>query len=92
MEKRMTLMSITVWLLFGGIAGWIVSIIAGTDVRHGILSSIAVGIIGALIGGFIVTSVGGRGINAGLDLYSLLVAVFGATALLLGYKALSRSL
>lgn len=87
----MTLMSIIVWLLFGGIAGWIASIIAGTNARQNMIENIVVGIIGAIVGGFIVTSLGGRGISAGLDLRSLLVAVFGATMLLLGYRALSRS-
>lgn len=88
----MTLMSIVVWLLFGGIAGWIASIITGTNVRQGVMENITVGIIGAIVGGYIVTILGGRGISAGLDLHSLLVAVFGATVLLLGYRALSRSL
>lgn len=88
----MTLMSIIVWLMFGGIAGWIASLIAGTNYRQGIAENIVVGCIGALTGGFIVSWLGGRGISAGFDPYSLLVAVVGATALLLGYRAVSRSM
>ena len=41
------------WLIFGGLVGWIASKIMGTDAQQGILLNIIVGIIGAMIGGFL---------------------------------------
>ena len=86
----MSVMSIIVWLIFGGIAGWIASIIAGTNENQGVVGNIIVGIIGAILGGFVVTQFGGREVSAGLDLYSMLVAIFGAVILLFGYRALTH--
>ncbi len=45
--------SIIFWLIFGGLVGWIASKIMGTDAQQGILLNIIVGIVGALIGGFL---------------------------------------
>lgn len=69
------------WIILGGIAGWIASIIAGTDRQMGIFANIVVGIIGALIGGFIMSAIGASDVN-GFNLYSLLVAILGAVILL----------
>jgi len=46
-------MGIIAWLIFGGLVGWIASKIMGTDAQQGILLNIIVGIVGALIGGFL---------------------------------------
>ncbi len=46
-------MSIVGWLLFGGLAGWIASKIMGTDAQQGVVLNIVVGIVGAVIGGFL---------------------------------------
>jgi uncharacterized membrane protein YeaQ/YmgE (transglycosylase-associated protein family) len=74
-------MSILAWIIIGGIAGWIASIIMKTNAQQGILGNIVVGIIGALIGGFLVQLLGGQGMT-GFNFYSLLVAVGGAVLLL----------
>jgi uncharacterized membrane protein YeaQ/YmgE (transglycosylase-associated protein family) len=76
------MMSILAWIVLGGIAGWLASIIAGNNASQGILGNIFVGIVGAFIGGFIVNLLGGDGIT-GFSLWSLLVAVGGALLLLL---------
>ena len=70
-------MSILAWILLGGIAGWIASMIMGTDASQGILMNIVVGIIGAIMGGVIFSMFGTSGVT-GFNLYSLVVAVVGA--------------
>ena len=70
-------MSILAWILLGGIAGWIASMIMGTDASQGILMNIVVGIIGAIMGGVIFSMFGTSGVT-GFNLYSLIVAVVGA--------------
>ncbi len=46
-------MGIIGWLIFGGLVGWLASKIMGTDAQQGILLNVIVGIVGALIGGFL---------------------------------------
>ncbi len=70
------------WILLGALAGWIASMIMGRNAQMGALANIVVGIIGALIGGFIMNSLGGPGVT-GFNLYSILVAIGGAVVLLL---------
>lgn len=73
-------MNIILWIIFGALAGWIASIIMGTDKRQGALMNIVVGIIGAFIGGFLMSLLGFPGVT-GFDIYSLLVAILGAVVL-----------
>lgn len=79
-------MELLAWIILGGIAGWIASIIMKTNAQMGILANIIVGILGALIGGFIVQALGGEGVS-GFSLQSLLVATFGAVVLLVIVRA-----
>jgi uncharacterized membrane protein YeaQ/YmgE (transglycosylase-associated protein family) len=74
-------MGILAWIVLGGVAGWLASIVMGTDGSQGIFGNIIVGIIGALIGGFLFDMFGGAGIT-GFNFYSLLVATIGAAALI----------
>jgi uncharacterized membrane protein YeaQ/YmgE (transglycosylase-associated protein family) len=83
-------MSIIAWIILGGIAGWIASIIMRTDADQGILMNIVVGIVGALLGGFLIQFVGGDGVN-GFNLYSLIVATVGAIVLLALVRAVRGS-
>lgn len=73
-------MNLIVWLVVGGIIGWLASIIMRTDAQQGIFLNIIVGIVGAFIGGLIFS--GGSINNAGLNLYSFLVSLLGAVVLL----------
>jgi uncharacterized membrane protein YeaQ/YmgE (transglycosylase-associated protein family) len=73
-------MNLIVWLVVGGIIGWLASIIMRTDAQQGILLNIVVGIVGAFIGGLIFS--GGSINNTGLNLYSFLVSLLGAVILL----------
>lgn len=81
-------MGILLWIIFGAIAGWIASMIMRTS--QGLLMDIVVGIIGAMLGGFIFRLFGGAGVT-GFNIYSLLVAILGAIVLLWIVKAASRS-
>lgn len=69
------------WVVLGALAGWIASMIMKRDSQMGAGANIVVGIVGALIGGFIMNSLGGQGVT-GFNLYSILVAIGGAVALL----------
>ncbi len=69
------------WIIFGAIAGWIASIIMKTNWRQGTVADILLGILGSIVGGFLMSFFGGPGIT-GFNLYSLLVAVLGAVVLL----------
>lgn len=69
------------WIILGGIAGWIASLIMKTNRQMGLLANIVVGIIGALIGGFVMNLIGASDVN-GFNIYSLLVAILGAVILL----------
>lgn len=74
-------MSILAWIILGGIAGWIASMVMKTDASMGIFANILVGIVGAFIGGFLFSVLGGSGLT-GFNLYSLLVATLGSVVLL----------
>jgi uncharacterized membrane protein YeaQ/YmgE (transglycosylase-associated protein family) len=74
-------MDLILWLVLGGLAGWLASVLVrGTGL--GILGDIIVGIVGGFLGGFIVSLFGGTGIT-GFNIWSFIVAVIGAVALLL---------
>lgn len=70
-------MGILLWIIFGALAGWIASIIMKTDSGQGTVSDIVMGIIGAVVGGFIMNLLGQSGVT-GFNFYSLVVAVIGA--------------
>jgi uncharacterized membrane protein YeaQ/YmgE (transglycosylase-associated protein family) len=82
-------MGILSWVIFGGLAGWVASMIAGTNAKMGIPANIVVGILGAVIGGWIFNFFGGYGIT-GFNLYSFGVALVGATVLLFVAKSVMR--
>jgi len=72
-------MGLIVWLVVGGVIGWLASLIMRTDAQQGILLNIVVGIVGAFIGGLILA---GGSINNGITLNSFLVSLLGAVILL----------
>lgn len=79
-------------IIVGGILGWIASMIMRTDAQQGIFLNIVVGIIGAVLAGFVLTPIlGGAPITTGaFDLRSLLVSLLGAIALLAIVNLLRR--
>jgi uncharacterized membrane protein YeaQ/YmgE (transglycosylase-associated protein family) len=74
-------MGFIVWLIVGGIIGWLASLVMRTDAQQGIILNIVVGIIGAVIAGLIF---GGGNINNSnpLDLTNILWSLLGAIVLL----------
>jgi len=73
-------MGIILWLIIGGVIGWLASIIMRTDAQQGIFLNIIVGIVGAFIGGLIIN--GGSINNTSLTIQSFLVSLLGAVILL----------
>ena len=73
------LTSIIIWLIVGGICGWLASLIMRTDAQQGILLNIVVGIVGAVIAGWLL----GKGnINNGISIETFLWSLVGAVVLL----------
>lgn len=77
-------MNFIIWLIVGGLLGWIASKIMGTDAQQGVLLNIVVGIIGAFLAGLLISPLVGAGtINQGdFSITSLLVSLVGAVVLL----------
>ena len=77
-------MNLILWIIIGGILGWIASIIMRTNAQQGLFLNIVVGIIGALVAGFVLTPLLGIGtINQNnFSLPALLVSLLGAIILL----------
>jgi uncharacterized membrane protein YeaQ/YmgE (transglycosylase-associated protein family) len=80
-------MDLIIWIIFGGLVGWIASMIMSTG--GGLLWDIGVGIVGALIGGFIMNLLGQNGVG-GFNLYSFLVAILGACVLIAIVRAMKQ--
>lgn len=76
---------LAVWLVFGGLAGWIASMIVGKNSQLGIVGNVVVGIIGAFIGGLLLPNDGDR-----FDLGSFVAAVIGAVILLVVVNLFTR--
>ncbi|HXJ03211.1 MAG TPA: GlsB/YeaQ/YmgE family stress response membrane protein [Micropepsaceae bacterium] len=81
------MMSLVGWILFGLITGFVGSRVVNRR-GEGCVLNVALGIVGACVGGFIFTSIGGYGIT-GFNLYSMFVAIIGAIVVLLLYHALT---
>ncbi|HET9812387.1 MAG TPA: GlsB/YeaQ/YmgE family stress response membrane protein [Sphingomicrobium sp.] len=73
-------MGIIIWLIVGGICGWLASLIMRTDAQQGIILNIVVGIIGAVIAGLLLG--GGASLNSGVTIESFLYSLIGAIVLL----------
>ncbi|MBV8866818.1 MAG: GlsB/YeaQ/YmgE family stress response membrane protein [Acidobacteriaceae bacterium] len=81
-------MSFLAWIILGLIAGFIGSKIVNKT-GEGIFLDIILGIVGAVVGGWLFTLFGARGVT-GLNIYSIIVAVIGAIVVLVVYHALFR--
>ena len=81
-----------VWLIIGGLIGWVASMIMRTDGQQGMLLNVVVGIIGAALGGWLISPLVGVGtINQGtFSLGALAVSLLGAVILLAIVNLLRR--
>ena len=77
-------MGFLMWIIVGGVIGWIASIIMRTDGQQGLLLNVVVGIVGAFLGGWLISPMVGAGtINSGnFSVTALLVSLLGAVILL----------
>ena len=83
----MDIMSIFVLIVFGALVGWVASMIVGTS--GGLILDIIVGIVGSVIGGWLMDFFGKSGVS-GFNFYSFLVALLGAVVLLAIVKLIRR--
>jgi uncharacterized membrane protein YeaQ/YmgE (transglycosylase-associated protein family) len=89
LKERKIAMSFLAWIVLGLLAGFIGSKIVNKQ-GEGVFLDIILGIIGAVIGGWLFNTFGASGVS-GLNLYSLLVAVIGSVVLLVVYHAIRRA-
>jgi uncharacterized membrane protein YeaQ/YmgE (transglycosylase-associated protein family) len=82
-------MSILAWIVLGLVAGFIGSKIVNKS-GEGFFLDIILGIVGAVVGGWVFSLVGARGVT-GLNIYSLIVAVIGAIVVLVAYHAIKKA-
>lgn len=77
-------MNFLIWIVVGGLLGWVASMIMKTDAQQGMFLNIVVGIVGALLGGWLLAPLFGTGtINQNdFSISSLLVSLLGAVILL----------
>jgi uncharacterized membrane protein YeaQ/YmgE (transglycosylase-associated protein family) len=85
-------MNFIIWIVVGGILGWLASLVMRTDAQQGLLLNIVVGIVGALLGGWLLAPLFGTGtINQNdFSISSLLVSFLGAVILLAIVNLLRR--
>lgn len=82
-------MPILLWIIFGAIAGWLASLLMKTNTQQGLLADIVIGVLGAMLGGFIFNLLGAPGVT-GFNLYSVVVSVIGASVLLFLTRMVGR--
>lgn len=82
-------MNILLWIIFGALVGWLASIIMGINTRQGLFMDIILGIVGALVGGFIMNAFGAQGVT-GFNLRSFAIALIGAVIVIWIGRALRR--
>jgi uncharacterized membrane protein YeaQ/YmgE (transglycosylase-associated protein family) len=77
-------MNFLIWLIVGGVIGWLASLMMRTDGQQGIILNIVVGIVGAFIGGLLISPLVGIGTinSSGLSIGTVLVSLAGAVILL----------
>jgi uncharacterized membrane protein YeaQ/YmgE (transglycosylase-associated protein family) len=85
-------MNFIIWIIVGGILGWLASLVMKTDAEQGMILNVVVGIVGAFLGGWLLAPLFGTGtINADdFSISSLLVSFLGAVILLAIVNLLRR--
>lgn len=74
-------MNILIWIVFGAVVGWLSSIIMKANQSQSVGSDIVLGVLGAVVGGFVMNLFGNSGVT-GFNVYSFVVALMGASSLI----------
>ncbi|HJX68043.1 MAG TPA: GlsB/YeaQ/YmgE family stress response membrane protein [Candidatus Limnocylindrales bacterium] len=82
-------MGIISWIVLGAIAGFLANMVVGG--REGLIGTIILGIVGAVVGGYIATSIFHKGDVSGVNVESIVIAVLGAILVLFVWRALTRN-
>jgi uncharacterized membrane protein YeaQ/YmgE (transglycosylase-associated protein family) len=80
-NEEQKIMSVIGWIVLGGIAGWIASMITGRNDQMGCITNILAGVVGAMVGGWLYRLITGVDV-IGFNLVSLIVAIVGAVIVL----------
>jgi uncharacterized membrane protein YeaQ/YmgE (transglycosylase-associated protein family) len=80
-EGETLMINFLAWIVVGGVAGWLASMVVGRNDQMGCIANIAAGVVGAFVGGWLMSFVGGVSFT-GFNLTSLLVAFVGAVVVL----------
>lgn len=83
-------MSLLLWIVFGALVGWIASLVMRSDAQQGAFLNIVVGVVGAVLGGWLMSLFGQTGVT-GFNLYSFIVALLGAIVLIAIVRAVRRT-
>ena len=81
-------MGIVSWIVLGAIAGFIANMLVGGG--EGVIGTIILGIVGAIVGGYIASALFHKGDVSGLNLESIVISVLGAILVLFVYRAMSK--
>jgi uncharacterized membrane protein YeaQ/YmgE (transglycosylase-associated protein family) len=82
-------MGIISWIVLGAIAGFLANLVVGG--REGLVGTILLGIVGAVVGGFLASEVFHKGDVTGVNVESIVIAVIGAIIVLVVWTAVSRN-
>ena len=82
-------MGILSWIVLGAIAGFLANMIVGG--REGLIGTIILGIVGAIVGGYIASAVFHKGDVSGINIESIVIAVLGAILVLFVWRAVTRN-
>lgn len=83
-------MSIIAWLLVGAIAGWIAGMVVPGDEGYGWIGAIVAGIVGALVGGFLLGAITGDDWTTGFNLATIFAAIVGAIIVVFAWRAIAK--
>ena len=82
-------MGIISWIVLGAIAGFLANMVVGG--REGLIGTIVLGIVGAVVGGYIATSVFHKGDVTGVNIESIVISVLGAILVLFVWRAFTKN-
>ena len=83
-------MSIIAWLLVGAIAGWVAGMVVPGDEGYGWIGAVIAGIVGALVGGFLLGAITGDDWTTGFNLPTIFAAIVGAIIVVFAWRAIAK--